>query len=33
MKKIYLIILLFFSVSINSQNLIGAWERVQENDF
>ncbi|MDC3179296.1 membrane or secreted protein [Flavobacteriales bacterium] len=32
MKKIYLIILILFSVSINSQNLIGAWERVQEND-
>ena len=32
MKKIYLIILILFSVSINSQDLIGAWERVQEND-
>ena len=32
MKKINLIILLLFSFSMNSQSLIGAWERVQKND-
>ena len=31
MKKINLIILLLFSFSMNSQSLIGAWERVHEN--